>query len=100
MASNCLVQVLLLNISIYDFEQFLWVFYNPRLSIYNNTPSNWWSIGRLAGLWGFDEVLNLVNRELEKFEDILYLEAVEHAWSPEDPTDRAIRLHLEDDHGP
>ena len=41
------------GISIYDFKQFLWVFYNPQLSLYNNTPGNWWSIGRLAGLWGF-----------------------------------------------
>ena len=92
--------IILHNISIYDFEQFLWVFYNPQLSLYNNTISNWWSISHLAGLWGFDEVLNLVNCELEKFEDVLYQEAVEHAWSPEDPTNHTICLHLKDDHGP
>ena len=92
--------IILHNISIYDFEQFLWVFYNPWLSLYDNTIGNWWSIDCLAGLWGFDKVLNLVNHELKKFVDILYQEAVKHVWSLEDPTDCAIRLHMEDDHGP
>ena len=64
--------IMLHDISIYNFKQFLWVFYNPQLSLYNNTIGNWWSIGCLAGLWGFDEVLNLVNSKLEKFEDVLY----------------------------
>ena len=92
--------IILHDVSIYDFEQFLWVFYNPRLSLYDNTPGNWWSIGCLAGHWGFDKVLNLVKQELEKLKDIFYHKAVEYAWSPEDPTDHAICLHLEDDHGP
>ena len=53
--------IILHDISIYDFKQFLWVFYNPQLSLYNNTPGNWWSIGCLAGLWGFDKVPTLSN---------------------------------------
>ena len=92
--------IILHDISIDEFKQFLWVFYNSWLSLYDNTLGNWWSIGHLAGLWGFDKVLNLSKHELEKFEDVLYQEAVEYAWSPEDPTDCTICLHMEDDHGP
>ena len=53
--------IILQDISIYNFEQFLWVFYNPWLSLYENTIGNWWFISCLAGLLGFEKVLNLVN---------------------------------------
>ncbi|KAG5652750.1 hypothetical protein H0H81_003837 [Sphagnurus paluster] len=51
-----------------DFAKFLWVFYNPKYSLYKTTPADWKIILRLAHLWQFQEVKNLVVRELEKLE--------------------------------
>ncbi|KII95605.1 hypothetical protein PLICRDRAFT_97198 [Plicaturopsis crispa FD-325 SS-3] len=49
-----------------DFARFLWVFYNPKYSLYSTTVEEWKSILRLAHEWSFAEVKNLVVRELEK----------------------------------
>ena len=90
--------IIIHDVEIDEFEQFLWVFYNPRLSIYENSLLNWSSITRLAILWGFDEVRQLAARETYKLEEAFYQQST-YSWVQEDPTDRTMRLHLEDDHG-
>ncbi|KAI9511476.1 hypothetical protein F5148DRAFT_325927 [Russula earlei] len=50
------------------FACFLWVFYNPRYSVYNATPEQWQKILDLAKLWGFTQVEQLCIRELEKMD--------------------------------
>ena len=91
--------LILHDIEVIEFEQFLWVFYNPRLSIYKNSLLNWGYINWLAILWGFDEVHALADREIYKLEEPFFQQEVDYAYSPEDPTDRVMRLHFEDDHG-
>ncbi|KAK0459131.1 uncharacterized protein EV420DRAFT_1538481 [Desarmillaria tabescens] len=49
-----------------DFSKFLWVFYNPKYSIYDASVDGWHAILRLASLWGFPEVKALAIRELER----------------------------------
>ncbi|KAH9833556.1 uncharacterized protein C8Q71DRAFT_692844, partial [Rhodofomes roseus] len=51
-----------------DFARFLWVFYNPKYSIYDATVDDWSAILKLAFDWRFSEVKKLCVRELEKFE--------------------------------
>ncbi|KAI8978255.1 hypothetical protein BD414DRAFT_377913, partial [Trametes punicea] len=51
-----------------DFSKFLWVFYNPKYSIYDATLEDWVAILKLAFDWRFGEVKKLCTRELEKFE--------------------------------
>ncbi|KAG6829007.1 hypothetical protein H0H92_005984 [Tricholoma furcatifolium] len=51
-----------------DFAKFLWVFYNPKYSLYKTSVEDWKIILRLAHKWEFAEVKNLVVRELEKLE--------------------------------
>ncbi|KAH9915391.1 uncharacterized protein B0H18DRAFT_96695 [Fomitopsis serialis] len=51
-----------------DFARFLWVFYNPKYSIYDATVEDWSAILKLAFDWRFAEVKKLCVRELEKFE--------------------------------
>lgn len=58
--------ILLENISPEDFETFLWVFYNPRYSIYDTSVEKWKVILKLADSWGFREVKELAVRELHK----------------------------------
>ncbi|KAI0764417.1 hypothetical protein BD413DRAFT_482623 [Trametes elegans] len=50
-----------------DFSKFLWVFYNPKYSIYDATLEDWTAILKLAFDWRFGEVKKLCSRELEKF---------------------------------
>ncbi|KAF8891867.1 hypothetical protein BD779DRAFT_153775 [Infundibulicybe gibba] len=49
-----------------DFAKFLWVFYNPKYSVYQATPEEWIAILDLAFRWAFPEVKSLAVRELEK----------------------------------
>ncbi|EIW80274.1 hypothetical protein CONPUDRAFT_82586 [Coniophora puteana RWD-64-598 SS2] len=49
-----------------DFAQLLWVFYNPRYSLYEATVDEWLVILDLAKSWGFQEIETLVIRELEE----------------------------------
>ncbi|THV06186.1 hypothetical protein K435DRAFT_645658 [Dendrothele bispora CBS 962.96] len=49
-----------------DFARFLWVFYNPRYSLYDASIQDWTAILALAHRWNFHEVKNLAVRELEK----------------------------------
>ena len=88
------------NVEVIEFKQFLWVFYNPCLSIYETSITNWNCIIHLAVLWGFDEVCALATRKVYKLEEpFQQQQALVHAWSPEDPTNCAMHLHFEDDHG-
>jgi len=48
------------------FACFLWVFYNPKFSVYNATPEQWSCILELAQKWGFKQVEQLCIRELER----------------------------------
>ncbi|KAJ7350684.1 hypothetical protein DFH08DRAFT_695847, partial [Mycena albidolilacea] len=51
-----------------DFAKLLWVFYNPKYSLYNATIADWSTILELAHRWQFTEVKALAVRELEKLE--------------------------------
>jgi hypothetical protein len=51
-----------------DFERFLWVFYNPKYSIYEADVEEWTSILKLAHQWEFIEAKALALRELEELE--------------------------------
>jgi hypothetical protein len=56
------------DITIVDFERFLWVFYNPKYSLYDADVEEWTSILKLAHLWEFSGVKTLALRELERLE--------------------------------
>ncbi|KAH8996788.1 hypothetical protein EDB92DRAFT_1942399 [Lactarius akahatsu] len=60
--------IILEGISSDAFACFLWVFYNPKYSIYDATPGQWSSILGLAQKWGFRDVELLCIRELEKLD--------------------------------
>lgn len=51
-----------------DFERFLWIFYNPKYSIYEASVEEWTSILKLAHQWDFVEAKALALRELEQLE--------------------------------
>ncbi|KAH9949295.1 hypothetical protein B0H21DRAFT_147599 [Amylocystis lapponica] len=51
-----------------DFSRFLWVFYNPKYSIYDANVEDWSVILKMSYDWRFPEVKRLACRELEKFE--------------------------------
>ncbi|KAF8341036.1 hypothetical protein F5887DRAFT_977868 [Amanita rubescens] len=51
-----------------EFARFLWVFYNPKYSIYNASVEDWTVILRLAHRWSFHEVKDLAVRELQKLD--------------------------------
>ncbi|TRM68992.1 hypothetical protein BD626DRAFT_392982 [Schizophyllum amplum] len=56
------------DVTLDEFEKFLWVFYNPRYSIYDAAPEDWVDILKLAHMWKFREVYELAVRELERLE--------------------------------
>ncbi|KAI0071178.1 hypothetical protein K474DRAFT_1607332 [Panus rudis PR-1116 ss-1] len=49
-----------------DFSKFLWVFYNPKYSLYDADVDDWSAILKLAYDWRFAEIKKLCCRELEK----------------------------------
>lgn len=49
-----------------EFAKFLWVFYNPRYSMYEANLEDWKQILDLANRWTFPEVKALCIRELQK----------------------------------
>ncbi|TFY83636.1 hypothetical protein EWM64_g376 [Hericium alpestre] len=51
-----------------DFARFLWVFYNPKYSIYHANVEEWTSILKLAHQWQFAEIKSLAVRSLEGLE--------------------------------
>ncbi|KAF9487516.1 hypothetical protein BDN71DRAFT_627856 [Pleurotus eryngii] len=60
--------IILSKVSAADLEKFLWIFYNPRYSLYDATFEEWSVILRLADLWGFFEVKALCVRQLESID--------------------------------
>ncbi|KAJ7934847.1 hypothetical protein B0H13DRAFT_2246986 [Mycena leptocephala] len=60
--------ILLDNVRSADFAKLLWVFYNPKYSLYDATVEDWSTILELACRWEFAEVKSLAVRELEKLE--------------------------------
>ncbi|KAJ7496764.1 hypothetical protein FB451DRAFT_1008180, partial [Mycena latifolia] len=60
--------IMLDNVRSADFAKLLWVFYNPKYSLYDATVEDWSTILELAHRWEFAEVKNLAVRELEKLE--------------------------------
>ncbi|CAA7260380.1 unnamed protein product [Cyclocybe aegerita] len=58
------------DVSPEEFAKLLWVFYNPRYSIYEATIGDWTDILNLANKWSFPEVKELAVRELQKKTDI------------------------------
>ncbi|KAJ7829589.1 hypothetical protein B0H14DRAFT_1205417 [Mycena olivaceomarginata] len=64
--SSHLTAIKLHNATAKDFEKFLWVFYNPKYSLYDATVAEWSCILHFAYDWQFAEVVKLAIRELEK----------------------------------
>ncbi|KAF8953196.1 hypothetical protein BDZ97DRAFT_1929891 [Flammula alnicola] len=60
--------IILENVTADQFATFLWVFYNPKYSLYEAPVEDWEVILALANRWSFDEVKSLAIRELEKKE--------------------------------
>ncbi|KIY65849.1 hypothetical protein CYLTODRAFT_356116 [Cylindrobasidium torrendii FP15055 ss-10] len=60
--------ILLDDVTANEFAKLLWVFYNPKYSIYNATWQDWSDILMLAQRWSFPEVKKLSIRELEELE--------------------------------
>jgi hypothetical protein len=58
--------VVLEDASSEGFADLLWVFYNPKYSIYSGSVDKWKRILKLAQQWGFLEVESLCVRELEQ----------------------------------
>ncbi|KAJ6593327.1 hypothetical protein B0H19DRAFT_918850, partial [Mycena capillaripes] len=58
--------IILDNVRSEDFAKLLWVFYNPKYSLYDATVEDWSTILELAHRWEFAEVKSLAIRELEK----------------------------------
>jgi len=56
------------NVLEVDFERLLWVFYNPKYSIYTASIEKWSSILKLANKWDFTEVKELAVRELQNIQ--------------------------------
>ncbi|KAH9067765.1 hypothetical protein EDB87DRAFT_37252 [Lactarius vividus] len=61
----------LVDISKIEFEHFLWVFYNPKYSLYDADVDTWTSILKLAHRWEFIEVKALAVRRLERLKDAI-----------------------------
>ncbi|KAF9445069.1 hypothetical protein P691DRAFT_806204 [Macrolepiota fuliginosa MF-IS2] len=53
------------KVSANDFAQLCWVFFNPKLSIYEAPLPKWQTILRLANQWNFAEVKDLAFREID-----------------------------------
>ncbi|KZV66705.1 hypothetical protein PENSPDRAFT_584939 [Peniophora sp. CONT] len=51
-----------------DFARFLWIFYNPKYSVYRANVETWLSILKLAHIWQFPEVRALALRSVEEHE--------------------------------
>ncbi|RXW16652.1 hypothetical protein EST38_g9202 [Candolleomyces aberdarensis] len=58
----------ILDVTVEEFEQFLWVFYNPYYNIYNAPIASWFTILKLAHRWDFPGVKAFALRELKRRE--------------------------------
>ncbi|KAI0300451.1 hypothetical protein B0F90DRAFT_1668282 [Multifurca ochricompacta] len=56
------------NVLKVEFERLLWVFYNPKYSLYDAGIEEWTSILKLAHDWNFIEVKALAVRELQSLQ--------------------------------
>lgn len=54
------------NITADDFAHFLWIFYNPRHTVYDASTPVWITILHFACNWSFPEVKAVAVRELEQ----------------------------------
>jgi hypothetical protein len=93
------------------FAVFLWVFYNPKYSLYDTSQANWSIIEDYAIKWGFEEVrilaqnhlYNLMRTEEEESQvDPIAQSRLEEAiaiLSADPAAQEALRIHYEDDHG-
>jgi len=54
------------NTSKVEFERLLWVFYNPKYSLYDANVEEWSSVLKLANQWDFVEVKALAVRKLQR----------------------------------
>ena len=66
--------MMLADVSVQDFETFLWVFYNPRYSLYDAPVETWHTILRLADKWDFKQVKELAVREPNKKKDLALID--------------------------
>ncbi|KAF8911667.1 hypothetical protein CPB84DRAFT_1842141 [Gymnopilus junonius] len=62
--------IVLEDVSPHEFERLLWVFYNPKYSLYDTSIEDWNIILNLADKWEFLEVKELAVRELQKKPDL------------------------------
>jgi len=94
------------------FACFLWVFYNPKYSVYNAKPGQWSLILDLAKKWGFKQVEHLCIRELEnlrlspvdriqiyqrhELDETLLIDSFEELTTRDDPigVDEGLKLGL------
>lgn len=58
----------ILDVTVQEFEQFLWVFYNPRYNVYEAPIESWFSILKLAHRWDFPVVKAFALQELKRRE--------------------------------
>ncbi|TFK24169.1 hypothetical protein FA15DRAFT_619725 [Coprinopsis marcescibilis] len=59
--------IILENVSVSEFERFLWVFYNEDFNIYDTTLTEWLVIFKLASRWGFSKVEKFSLGEIRKY---------------------------------
>jgi hypothetical protein len=73
------------NITAEDVSHFLWIFYNPKYSLYNTASrATWMSILRCAEFWEFPEVKALAYREIAALSDTHVDTDVEHDSDSDD----------------
>jgi hypothetical protein len=85
------------DVSPEDLSTFLWVFYNPKLSIYTAPFKEWMIILAFAVDWGFAEIEELALRELDNFPE--FHERYDLFLAQQSDSLAAIHKHIEDDHG-
>ena len=100
----------------HTFSRFLSIIYNPKYSLYNGyTQQDWNDILLIATAWGFQEITHIpspTNTEIEEpfVDEDMYVDE-DHTSTArplslgrpsvfrEDPTEQAMQLHFQDDHG-
>ncbi|KAJ7503822.1 hypothetical protein B0H11DRAFT_1984362 [Mycena galericulata] len=58
------------GVSSKDFEQLLWLYYNPAVTAYDAPKSTWRAILRLADRWEMDNIKKIALENLLKAEDL------------------------------
>ena len=97
------------NVTPNTLAKILWVFYNPKLSIYEASYKDWTTILSFAVEWSFPKIEELALRELNTFPEHqeshdLYQEILNkldnYCRAMYLDTMRAVHRHLKDDHSP